>query len=131
VSDVASGVGPSSSLCPIWLGLLDGERNTSSRVPGAPRQGNQVAPAALSWRGRAATAVAASAMNSQLQSPATPQGGAFSLPRALRFRMPPHEDGPSHQDRERERQRNVTRRLLAVIGALVAAIVVSLLLRWL
>ncbi len=51
------------------------------------------------------------------------------VPSVLSFSMQPHEDGPSYQDRERERQRNLTRRLLTVIGALVAAIMVALLLR--
>jgi hypothetical protein len=43
--------------------------------------------------------------------------------------MQPHEGGPSPQDQERERQGRLTRRLLAVIGGLVAAIIVALLLR--
>ena len=41
--------------------------------------------------------------------------------------MQPHEGPPT--DPERERQGRMTRRLLAVIGALVAAIIVALLLR--
>jgi hypothetical protein len=42
--------------------------------------------------------------------------------------MQPHEGPPS--DGERQRQRRLTGRLLAVIGALVLALIVTLLLRW-
>jgi hypothetical protein len=45
--------------------------------------------------------------------------------------MQPHEGPPRDREREeRSRQRLLTGKLLAVIGALVAAIVFTLVLRW-